>query len=222
MTTNLWVNEEHAISYLRERETLPHRVDALEVLCELLPARVERVLDLGTGDGITLSLVLAARPAATGVGLDFGDEMLRRARERFAGDERAEIRAHDLDRPLAESPDGFAAGEFDLVVSSFAIHHCAPDRQGTLYAEVFALLRPGGLFVNAEHVASPTRELHEEFLAALGRRPYDDDPSNQLVGVEQHLTWLNEIGYANSDCFWKWRELAVLAGTKPPTGPVHA
>jgi tRNA (cmo5U34)-methyltransferase len=64
--------------------------------------------------------------------------------------------------------------------------------------------------VNAEHVASPTPELHEEFLAALGRRPYEDDPSNQLVGLEQHLTWLNEIGFANSDCFWKWRELAVL------------
>ncbi len=50
------------------------------MLVELLPATVERVLDLGTGDGNTLALVLAARPQATGVGLDFGEEMLRRAR----------------------------------------------------------------------------------------------------------------------------------------------
>ena len=210
MTVNLWVNEEHAIAYLRERETLPHRVDALAVLCELLPERVERVLDLGTGDGVTLALVLTARPDATGVGLDFGDEMLRRARERFAGDARVGIERHDLDEPL---PSGL--GPFDLVVSSFAIHHCAPARQRALYAEVFGILAPGGRFVNAEHVASPTDVLHREFLAALGRRPYDDDPSNQLVPVEQHLTWLNAIGFANSDCFWKWRELAVLAGTKP-------
>ena len=69
---------------------------------ELLPARVERVLDLGTGDGITLALVLAARPEATGVGLDFQDEMLRRARERFAGDARVEIGRHDLDEPLPD------------------------------------------------------------------------------------------------------------------------
>jgi hypothetical protein len=76
VTANLWVSEEHALAYLRNRESLPHRVDALEVLCELLPARVERILDLGTGDGVTLALVLAARPDATGVGLDFGEEML--------------------------------------------------------------------------------------------------------------------------------------------------
>src|SRR5512141_896770 len=100
MPVNLWVNEEHALAYLRERETLPHRVDALEVLCELLPARVERVLDLGTGDGITLGLVLAARPAATGVGRAFGAEMLRRATARFAQDARVEIGRHDLSEPL--------------------------------------------------------------------------------------------------------------------------
>ena len=47
-------------------------------------------------------------------------------------------------------------GSFDVVVSSFAIHHCAPERQRVLYGEVFGMLRPGGVFVNAEHVASPT------------------------------------------------------------------
>jgi tRNA (cmo5U34)-methyltransferase len=210
VTVNLWVNEAHALAYLRERDTLPHQVDALEVLCELLPARVERVLDLGTGDGVTLGLVLAARPDATGIGLDFGDEMLRRARDRFAGDTRIEIERHDLDRALPS-----ALGDFDVVVSSFAIHHCPPARQRALYGEVFEILRPGGLFVNAEHIASPTEALHLEFLAALRRTPADDDPSNQLVAVEQHLTWLNELGFENADCFWKWRELAVVAATRP-------
>jgi SAM-dependent methyltransferase len=209
MTTNLWVDEEHALAYLRNRESLPHRVDALEVLCELLPERVERVLDLGTGDGVTLALVLAARPQATGVGLDFGQEMLRRANERFADDARAVIGRHDLEQPLSAE-----LGSFDVVVSTFAIHHCAPDRQRALYGEVFDILRPGGIFVNAEHVASPTPALHDEFLAALGVDPREDDPSNQLVAVDQHLRWLNDLGFHDVDCFWKWRELAVLAGRK--------
>jgi tRNA (cmo5U34)-methyltransferase len=205
---NLWVHGEHALAYLAERDTMPHRAEALGIVLELLPDRVDRVLDLGTGDGITLGLVLAGQTAATGVGLDFGDEMLARARARFADDDRVEISRHDLSRPLPP------LGDFDAVVSSFAIHHLDPPRQRALYGEVFAVLRPGGVFVNAEHVASPTEELHDAFLAALGRRPEDDDPSNQLVSVEQHLRWLNDCGFVNVDCFWKWRELAVVSGAK--------
>jgi len=211
VSVNLWVNGEHALAYLAERDTMPHRTEALGVVLELLPERVERVLDLGTGDGITLDLVLAAHPEATGVGLDFGDEMLQRARSRFDEHDRVEIAHHDLTKPLP------SLGQFDAVVSSFAIHHLDPPRQRALYGEVGAVLRPGGRFVNAEHVASPTPDLHEQFLAALGRRPEDDDPSNQLVGVEQHLRWLNDCGFVNVDCFWKWRELAVVSGVKQET-----
>ena len=66
---NRWTEPEWALRYLRERDAIPHRVDGLEVLVnELLPERVSRVLDLGTGDGNTLALVLAARPDASGVG----------------------------------------------------------------------------------------------------------------------------------------------------------
>jgi cyclopropane fatty-acyl-phospholipid synthase-like methyltransferase len=210
MTTNLWVGEQHALAYLRHRESLPHRVDALEVLCELLPTRVDRVLDLGTGDGVTLALVLAARPEATGVGLDFGDEMLRRAQLRFAGDARVAVDHHDLDQPL---PAGL--GSFDVVVSSFAIHHLEPERQMALYGEVFEHLVPGGLFANVEHVASSTPKRHEEFLYALGSSPEQDDPSNKLVAVDAHLSGLKASGYADAECLWKWRELAVVTGTKP-------
>jgi tRNA (cmo5U34)-methyltransferase len=207
---NRWTQTEWALRYLRERDAIPHRVEGLEVLLELLPDHVDRVLDLGTGDGNTLALVLAARPEATGVGLDFGAEMLGRARARFAGDERVTVRHHDLEDPLPGD-----LGTFDAVVSSFAIHHLVPARQRALYTEIYDHVRPGGVFVNAEHVDSPTHELHEQFLAALGRTPDQDDPSNKLVPVPTHLTWLEGCGFVNVECFWKWRELAVVGGTKP-------
>ena len=209
MTTNLWVNEDHALAYLRERDSLPHRVDAYEELLDLVPPSIERVLDLGTGDGVLLDLVLTARPGASGVGLDFGQDMLRRAAERFSG-RPVELVQHNLDEPLPSS-----LGLFDAVVSSFAIHHCSPARVKVLYREVYDSLRPGGVFVNAEHVDSATPALHEEFLAKLGRTLAEDDPSNQLVGTEQHLNWLMTCGFENVDIFWKWRELAVVAGEKP-------
>ncbi|MEP6623316.1 MAG: class I SAM-dependent methyltransferase [Acidimicrobiia bacterium] len=203
---NRWVNAEHARAYLATRESIPYQAESMVVLAEFLPTTVRRVLDLGTGDGITMALVRELRPAATGVAVDFTEEMLGRARARFEG-EPIEVVRHDLDEPL---PGEW--GAFDLVVSSYAIHHLSDGRKRALYGEVFDRLEPGGAFFNLEHVASPTPELHVDFLRALGRTPETDDPSNQLAPLDEQLGWLRAIGFAQVDCHWKWRELALFGG----------
>ena len=133
---------------------------------------------------------------------------LEQARGRFHADD-VDVVEHNLNAPL---PD---LGTFDVVVSAFAIHHCSHERKRALYAEVFDILKPGGTFANLEHVASPTPDLHEEFLQLIGTGPAEEDPSNQLLDVETQLRWLREIGFIEVECFWKWRELALLAGRKP-------
>jgi tRNA (cmo5U34)-methyltransferase len=136
--------------------------------------------------------------------------MLGRVRDRFAATDRVRVVEHDLDAPLPAE-----WGTFDAVVSAFAIHHVVDARKRALYAEVYDRLEPDGVFVNLEHVASPTRELHVAFLATMGMAEADDDPSNQLAPVESQLGWLRDIGYEQVDCHWKWRELGLLAGVRP-------
>ncbi|MFI4876248.1 MAG: class I SAM-dependent methyltransferase, partial [Blastopirellula sp. JB062] len=106
-------------------------------------------------------------------------------------------------------------GKFDAVISSFAIHHCSDRRKREIYQEAFAALSPGGVFANLEHVSSPTQALHERFLSELDIPLEEDDPSNQLLDVESQLIWLREIGYVEVDCYWKWRELALMIGKRP-------
>jgi len=49
----------------------------------------------------------------------------------------------------------------------------------------------------------------------MGMTLADEDESNQLLDVETQVAWLREIGFAQVDCFWKWRELAVFGGMRP-------
>jgi SAM-dependent methyltransferase len=201
-----WHATDKVADYRARAGRIPHRSEGEAVLVELLPPRVERVLDLGCGDGRLLGTVRAYRSSSTAVALDFSPPMLEEARRRFEGADGVQVVEHDLSEPL---PD---LGSFDLVVSSFAIHHLEDERKRSLYGEVFDLLEPGGTFLNLEHVSSPTQPLHERFLQELGE---PEDPSNRLLDIETQLGWLRELGFEDVDVFWKWRELALLAGLKP-------
>jgi SAM-dependent methyltransferase len=209
MNVNLWNTPEHALDYIERREnSIPHREEGEAALFEHLPSSVSRILDLGTGAGRLLSIAKQRWPAAKAVGVDFSPTMLQMVRTRFGEDTSVTIVEHNLDNPLP------SLGVFDVVLSSFAIHHVVHERKRSLYTEIFDLLTPGGVFCNLEHVASPTPRLHEAFLRSMDIAPENDDPSNKLLDVETQLHWLQEIGFTDVDCYWKWRELALLSGRR--------
>ena len=199
--SNEWVNADHAQEFIDRRAKLPQLEVGYSELLKIVPSNPTRVLDLGCGDGKVMAMI-----GGSGVAVDFSPHMLELARARFHADD-VEVVEHNLNAPLPN------LGTFDLVVSAFAIHHCSHERKRELYEEVFDLIEPGGMFANLEHVASPTEHLHREFLELIDAT--EEDPSNQLLDVGIQLGWLREIGFQNVENFWKWRELALLAGYKP-------
>ena len=201
---NLWTSSDHVRDYLGRADQITHRTEGEAALLEFIPKNTRRILDLGTGDGRLLALVRGEHPETEAVAVDFSPAMLEQARKRFAGDSRVSVVEHNLDGPL---PD---LGTFDAVISSFAIHHVIHERKRALYAEIFGMLNPGGVFCNLEHVSSPSTRLHEEFLLRIGFTVETEDPSNKLLDFETQLRWLREIGFTDVDCQWKWRELALL------------
>jgi len=204
-----WTTPAHAAGFIARRPRLGRAGDGDEVLDDLIPLEATSILDLGTGGGHLIALLATRRPEATFVGLDVSPTMLAAARARFDGSPRVRILTHDLAQTLP------VVDRCDAIVSAFAIHHLEDARKRTLLVEIFARLAPGGIFANLEHVSSPTKRLHEQFLAEIGSGPEDEDASNRLVDTETQLAWMRATGFADVECMWKWREMALLAGVRP-------
>ena len=208
-----WSDPGKVDEYVDRVGRLAPRLAGEEALVELLPDAVERVLDLGCGDGRLAALVLAARPEWSRWSPPTGPRRCSPARERFADEPRVQVVERDLAEPITP------LGAFDVIVSGFAIHHLVDARKAELLREVAAQLGPGGLFANLEVVASPTPELHAEFRRAIGREA--DDPEDRLVDVETQLGWMRDAGLAHVDCMWKWRGLRVARRTLRPAEAVQ-
>ena len=238
MSAEIWKDREVAAAFLDERSLLiPDRARQLDVMLRVIrcaPGAPGRVLDLGCGDAILLSTILQAFPEATGVALDFSSLMLERARRRLAS---CGWRATTLEADLG-NPDWRKglAGPFDAIVSGFAIHHLPDARKRALYGEVHDLLRPGGVFLNAEHVASTTPRIEAMFDDAMAEHLYQrrrergedvafeqvkrdllerpDRAANILAPVEEQCAWLRDLGFRDVDCYWKYFELAIFGGVR--------
>ena len=127
-------------------------------------------------------------------------------------------------------------GKFNIIVSGLAIHHQTDKRKKEIYQEIFNLLTSGGLFLNLEHVASPSPWLHhlsEEFFIdsiykhsrtsgraetrkEIARRYYSNPlrKANTLAPVETQCSWLKKIGFKKVDCYLKIFEFALFGGVK--------
>ena len=204
-----WTSVEQVEAYLSRAKKLPHQKEIERVLLEQIPCKINRVLDLGTGDGRLLALVKTKNPEAKGIGLDYSEPMLQLARKRFRKDKTVQFVNHDLNFPLIKM------GSFDLVISGLAIHHLTHERKKQRYKEIFDILDSEGMFFNLDQVASASRALHQKFLNLVGWTKESDDHAKRLLDVETQLRWLREIGFCDVDCYWKWLEVALLIGVKP-------
>lgn len=179
-----------------------------------------RVLDIGSGTGLFAAFLLEKYPDARLTLIDLAEGMLAVARERFSENPNVEYIAADYTaHAFAES--------YDIIISALSIHHLAAKEKEALYQKCFGLLKPGGVFVNADQVLSPypqTEELMtrlwrreveasgigaEELARAYERQAYDD-PST----LDDQLSWLREAGFAAADCLYKYYAFAVLYARK--------
>lgn len=113
---------------------------------------VSRVLDLGCGTGSLMLRVLEEFPKAEVYGIDFDPTLLALAEKRLGKfGERVYLVQTDL---RDESWLKLVPVPIDAAVSATALHWLSPEQLARLYGQLGGVLRPGGIFLNADHVRS--------------------------------------------------------------------
>jgi tRNA (cmo5U34)-methyltransferase len=87
------------------------------------------------------------------------------------------------------------------------------------------VLRPGGAFVNAEHVTGTTpwlanvyRRLWSEACAGAGASEHEIAGAVERMAMDRStdvataIAWMQQAGFRDCDCFFKHLHFAVLGG----------
>ena len=201
-------------------------------------APVSCIVDLGCGPGSLMLPLLEAFPRAEAWGIDFDPAMLLLAGERLS---HLGGRVHLVQADLSTSSwEGDLPPAVDAVVSATALHWLAQDRLATLYRQVARRLRPGGMFLNADHVGSDDPAIQKgreqrrarmragvaeagdwdgfwgAYLRALGAAPREVGGWESGVEAGMPLTWhldvLRACGFRAVDCFWRCDCDAIYGG----------
>jgi trans-aconitate methyltransferase len=126
---------------------LPRSIAAATVALNSHDVRL--VVDIASGPGDFLAVMLEKFPNARGLWTDVSATMCELARERLAP------HADRVDFILADMTDLRAvAGDADVITTSRASHHLGRDDLFVFYAQAAARLAPGGWLINLDHVGS--------------------------------------------------------------------
>jgi ubiquinone/menaquinone biosynthesis C-methylase UbiE len=215
----------------------PNRSRMVEIALEVLPFGREeplQALDIGVGTGYFTAKFLEAFPLASVHALDGAEAMIELAKERLGRRQQNVMFSvgdfRDLGRILAGQ-------RFDVVFSSYALHHLARDEKRSMVADAVSLLRPGGWLLNADLVVAESARLEERIqdirLRGIVQRAATGDPrfadydttrryldemeaeeGDRPITLQEDLLVLREAGLEDVAAFWLEYREAVTGGRR--------
>ncbi|GGJ90602.1 methyltransferase [Pilimelia anulata] len=166
-----------------------------------------RILDVACGPGSLAARLARRLPAAELVGLDADPVLLALAGAAYP----AAARFAHADLRAADWPErAGVAGPLDAAVSTTALHWLSEADLGALYRRLGALIRPGGVLVNADHL-------------------YDDQPGVRALGRVVRKARAARAGVEDNEDWDAWwaaveaaPELAEPVARRRASGYAHS
>ena len=170
--------------YLPNREA---RFNAMfDVLESLMPAAFV-ALDLACGPGAISQRLLKRFPQARSIAVDLDPFLLTIGRQTL-GDMHGRLRWVEVDLNTPAWIEALGVTQVDAVLSTTALHWLRNDVLARLYHQLGQLLRPGGIFLNGDHMKFAVhRETFNQVAATLKTKRHEAAFTQQ--GIENWEQW---------------------------------
>lgn len=195
---------------------LPRRIAAELVAYET--SKPHLIVDVASGAGKFLAVLLEAFPSARGVWLDASETMLTQARpDLSAFSDRVDFRLGDM----AELRAAGVPDNADIIATSRASHHLDRTELHAFYREAAGLLAPGGWLINLDHIGPEDawnkrlRAVRQKFTGP--RAPAAEHHHNYpLPSPDDHLDGYRAAGISDVDIAWKAFITCLFIGRRAP------
>jgi len=216
----------------------PNRAKMVQVALDVFPFSPERqlrALDLGVGTGYFAEKFLRRHPDAQVLAIDGAAAMVDLARTRLGP---LAERVHFIVGDFRDLPRLLSEGEsFDVVFSSYALHHLHRQDKQVVVRQVWERLEPGGWFLNADILVAESPEIEQRiqeirvngivqraqgiddrFADAKATRDFLDrleaTDGDQPLTLLEDLQLLRNAGFREVTVFWLEYREAVCGGIR--------
>lgn len=179
------------------------------------------ILDIGAGTGLMSAFILEKFPGARITLMDFSENMLDVARQRFTG-------MQNITCVVRDYSHGDLGGPYDIICSALSIHHLAQQDKKQLFNAIFSALVAGGMFVNADQADGETLYFRDRYLEYwndfLRAGPLNDSEHQEILKrrnkldqnekLSLQLQWLRDSGFVDVDVVYKNRTFIVTVARK--------
>jgi tRNA (cmo5U34)-methyltransferase len=190
--------------------------------------------EIGCGTGRTTQELLRSRPDLILAAADNEPVMLSQARSNLATlIDQGRVRLIEADALSALRE--LAAGSQDLVASAYTIHNFLDGYRACVLAEIFRVLRRGGLFINADRYGlddtiAHTRLVQEEVRGYIKRfsetgrfdlleqwvvHVFSDESPDHIMRLSSSLETMRSIGFDPVEVRYRQGINTLLTAVKP-------
>lgn len=171
-----------------------------------------KLLDLGCGTGLEFEKLFAKFKYIRITGIDLSAKMLK-----ILGDKYSDKNINLICGSYFDVD--FGSGDFDIVLSTYSLHHFNEAKKSALYKKIFASLKPGGFYIEGDYTVK-TQEEQDLYESELVRFMREQNLPDGFYHYDTPMTTANLIkllkaeGFSDIKIIREWESTTIITAIK--------